>query len=249
MPSQKLQTVIGYKFKNADLLREALTHPSIAHEKAATVAHNQRLEFLGDAVLQLVLTDQVYKLYPHQPEGDLTQFRAHLANRHALFRRATAIGLGEFLLLGKGEESSGGRTRLSNLADAFEALTGAIYLDGGMRAVRKVLLTQFASEFAELQQATPRQNPKGRLQELLQAHANGSPQYRVVHESGPDHDKRFEAVVEWRGQSVGRGHGSSKQLAEVAAATAALTALADGKLAGVVPVSASTPRTLPASAG
>jgi ribonuclease-3 len=249
MPLSKLQTVTGHKFKNTAVLREAITHPSIAHEKGATVVHNQRLEFLGDAVLQLVLTDRVYQLYPGQPEGDLTQLRAHLANRHALFRRAMAINLGEFLLLGKGEESSGGRTRLSNLADAFEALIGAIYLDGGIRAARKFILKQFTDEFGNLKAASPRQNPKGRLQELLQTHATASPQYRVVHETGPDHDKRFEAVVEWRGQPVGRGHGSSKQLAEVAAATDALQALEDGKLDGVLPVNASTPRKLPASAG
>ena len=117
--------------------------------------HNQRLEFLGDAVLQLVLTDRIYKLYPELPEGKLTQIRAHLANRHALFRRAQAIDLGNYLMLGKGEEASGGRERLSNLADAYEALLGAIYLDGGLRAARKFILAQFADEFAEHQTDRP----------------------------------------------------------------------------------------------
>jgi len=240
---QKLQKIIGHTFKNPALLTEALTHPSIVHEKGAAIAHNQRLEFLGDAVLQLVLTDRVYRLHPDQPEGELTQLRAHLANRHTLFRRATAIGLGEFLLLGKGEESSGGRQRLSNLADGYEALIGAIYLDGGLRAARKFILKQFAEEFRDLNRARPRQNPKGRLQELLQALATASPQYRVIHESGPDHDKHFEVVVEWRGQQIGHGHGSSKKLAEVAAATAALAALEAGQL------SALTARKSPGSAG
>ncbi len=232
---QKLQKIIGYQFKKPDLLREALTHPSLAHEKGATATHNQRLEFLGDAVLQLVLTDRVYKLYPQLAEGQLTQLRAHLANRHTLFRRASAMGLGEFLLLGKGEENSGGRTRLSNLADAYEALIGALYLDGGLRAVRKFLLHQFAEEFHNVKQVSPRQNPKGRLQELLQTHDMASPHYRVIHESGPDHHKHFEVAVEWRGHCLGHGQGSSKKEAETTAALAALSALERGDLAAILP--------------
>jgi ribonuclease-3 len=226
MHSQKLEKTIGYEFENRDLLQEALTHPSLAHERGHDGNHhNQRLEFLGDAVLQLVLTDRIYKLYPGLPEGKLTQMRAHLANRHTLCRRARAIELGKYLLLGKGEEASGGRERLSNLADTYEALLGAIYLDGGLRAARKFLLKQFAGEFAEIRQTTPRQNPKGRLQELLQNRSPVNPVYRVVHESGPDHSKHFEAVVEWQGKELGRGHGSSKKQAETAAAEAALAAL------------------------
>ncbi|HUI07066.1 MAG TPA: ribonuclease III [Verrucomicrobiae bacterium] len=226
--SQKLQKIIGYEFKDPDLLSEAITHPSIAHERGGENGrHNQRLEFLGDAVLQLVLTDRVFKLYPDLPEGKLTQIRAHLANRHTLFRRAQAIDLGKYLLLGKGEEASGGRERLSNLADAYEALLGAIYLDGGIRAVRKFVLAQFADEFANIKQATHRQNPKGRLQELLQAHSPNGPSYRVLRESGPDHSKYFEMAVEWEGREIGRGNGSSKKQAETAAAEAALAALPD----------------------
>ena len=185
MHSQQLQKIIGHEFKDFDLLVEALTHPSIAHERGNECNHhNQRLEFLGDAVLQLVLTDRIYKLYPDLPEGKLTQIRAHLANRHTLFQRALAIDLGSHLMLGKGEEASGGRERLSNLADAYEALLGAIYLDGGLRAARKFIFAQFADEFLNIKQTTPRQNPKGRLQELLQAHSANGPIYRVVHESG-----------------------------------------------------------------
>lgn len=228
MHFQKLQKIIGHQFKDPDLLSEAITHPSIAHERGGENGrHNQRLEFLGDAVLQLVLTDRVFKLYADLPEGKLTQIRAHLANRHTLFRRAQAIELGKYLLLGKGEETSGGRERLSNLADAYEALLGAIYLDGGIRAARKFILAQFADEFANIKQTTPRQNPKGRLQELLQAHSPNGPSYRVVHESGPDHSKYFEMAVEWEGREIGRGNGSSKKQAETAAAEAALAALPD----------------------
>src|SRR6266404_3627108 len=156
MQFQKLQRTIDYEFKNHDLLVEALTHPSIAHERGTeSNHHNQRLEFLGDAVLQLVLTDRIYKLYPEHPEGKLTQIRAHLANRHTLFHRAQAIELGKHLMLGKGEEGSGGRERLSNLADAYESLLGAVYLDGGIRAARKFILTQFAEEFSNIKQTTP----------------------------------------------------------------------------------------------
>jgi ribonuclease-3 len=230
MHADKLQEVIGYQFKDPDLFIEALTHPSLAHEKGAPHNHhNQRLEFLGDAVLQLMLTDQIFRLYPELPEGKLTQIRAHLANRHALYRRAQAIDLGRYLLLGKGEETSGGHTRLSNLADAYEALLGAIYLDGGVRASRKFIATQFAGEFKQIKEATPRQNPKGLLQELLQARSTANPVYRVVEESGPDHNKFFVAVVEWEGRAVGRGNGCSKKQAEAEAAEDALHTLAQEK--------------------
>ena len=226
MDKATLQKTIGHTFKDPALLLEALTHPSQAHEKAGNGAqHNQRLEFLGDAVLQLILTDYIYKLHPDFPEGKLTQVRAHLANRHTLHRQAAAINLGAYLLLGKGEESSGGRTRLSNLADAYEALLGAVYLDGGIRAARSFVGRQFAGEFKTLAEAAPRQNPKGRLQEFLQSQSTANPQYRVIQETGPDHSKKFEAVVEWQGREIGRGKGSSKKLAEIAAAEAALTAL------------------------
>lgn len=226
MHTQKLQKITGHEFKNRDLLTEALTHPSLAHERGIkNNHHNQRLEFLGDAVLQLVLTDRIYKLYPELPEGEMTQLRAHLANRHALCRRARAMELGEHLLLGKGEEASGGRERLSNLADAFEALLGAIYLDSGIRAAKKFILSQFAEEFRHLKQSTTTQNPKGRLQEILQARSPVNPVYRVVRETGPDHSKYFEAIVEWQGGEIGRGQGSSKKQAEIAAAEAALVGL------------------------
>jgi ribonuclease-3 len=226
MQLKKFQKSISYTFKNPELLVEALTHPSLAHEKSeAQNLHNQRLEFLGDAVLQLVLTDLVYKRHPDLPEGKLTLLRAHLANRHMLARRARAIDLGEYLLLGKGEKASGGRERLSNLADAYEALIGAIYLDRGLTAARKFICAQFAGDLTELKQVQHRQNPKGRLQELLQVNCTANPCYRVVHESGPDHNKHFEVVVEWQGRQLGRGQGSSKKQAEAAAAEAALAAL------------------------
>ena len=229
MQPQKLEQVIGHAFKNPVLLVAALTHPSLTHEKGQANHHNnQRLEFLGDAVLQLLLTDRIYRLHPDLPEGKLTQIRAHLANRHSLHQRARAIALGQYLMLGKGEESSGGRERLSNLADAFEALLGAVYLDGGVRAARAFVHRQFAGEFTQLKKTAPQPNPKGHLQELLQARSPASPVYHVVHEDGPDHNKFFETVVEWEGREIGRGRGSSKKQAEAAAAAAALQTLQPG---------------------
>jgi ribonuclease-3 len=226
---QKLERILNYSFKRPELLLEALTHPSISHEhRDRPNHHNQRLEFLGDAVLQVVLTERLYKLYPNLPEGKLTQLRARMANRHTLWRRARAIELGRFMLLGKGEEASGGRERLSNLADGYEALLGAIYLDSGIRAVRKFILTQFAEEFANLEETPHAANPKGLLQELLQAASQSNPVYRVVREEGPDHIKRFESIVEWQGREIGRGHGSSKKEAEIAAALAALDGFKHG---------------------
>lgn len=222
MPTADLQKIIGYQFKDLGLLTEALTHPSLAHENGQGQNHNQRLEFLGDAVLQLLLTDRIYELHPDLAEGKLTQIRAHLANRHSLHRQAQVIELGRFLFLGKGEEASGGRQRLSVLADAYEALLGAVYLDGGIRAARALVNRQFREEFKHLRQATPQTNPKGQLQELLQAQSPASPVYRVVDESGPDHNKHFGVVVEWEGREIGRGEGSSKKIAEAAAAEAAL---------------------------
>jgi len=225
MPLQQLQETIGHQFKNSDLLVEALTHPSLAHEKGRVNNHNQRLEFLGDAVLQLMFPYKIYALHPDLPEGKLTQIRAHLANRHALYQRAKAIALGGYLRLGKGEEANGGRERLSNLADAYEALIGAVYLDGGVRAARKFVNQQFRQEFKQVRQSTPHHNPKGQLQELLQAKSPANPVYRVIHESGPDHNKYFEVVVAWDGKELGRGNGSSKKHAETAAALAALNNL------------------------
>jgi ribonuclease-3 len=226
MHLESFEKIIGYDFGNKDLLLEALTHPSIVHEtRDRGSAHNQRLEFLGDAVLQLVLTERLYRLYPDQPEGKLTQLRAHLANRHTLWRRAKAVQLGKFIRLGKGEETSGGRERLSNLADAYEALLGAIYLDRGVRASRTFILRHFKGEFDGLEVHPHNQNPKGRLQEILQAQSPSNPIYRVVHESGPDHSKNFEVVVEWQGTEIGRGKGSSKKTAETLAAESALQGL------------------------
>jgi ribonuclease-3 len=231
----QLQERLGHRFLRPELLSEALTHRSVIHEAGVArssaaadhVADNQRLEFFGDAVLQLILTELVFERFPHADEGQLTKLRARLANRHMLFHLARLLGLGDFLLLGKGEEASGGRDRPSNLADAFEAVTGAVYLDGGFPAARQFVLSQFEPEMARLDLVPGTDNPKGLLQELLQACSSKNPVYRIVSESGPDHNKRFEAVVEFDGRELGRGAGASKKEAEMRAAHAAIQRLAE----------------------
>ncbi len=164
-----LQAQLGYSFRDAGLLRLALTHPSVAHEQGMPVQTNQRLEFLGDAVLQLVLTRELYEKFPAFGEGPLTKARAKLVNRRSLAERARQLGLGHHLIVSRGEEISGGRERPSALADTFEALLGAIFLDGGFDAARDFILHQFLSAFGELSAIPTLENPKGELQEWLQA--------------------------------------------------------------------------------
>jgi ribonuclease-3 len=210
-------------FHDAGLLRLALTHPSLAHEQGThAVPHNQRLEFLGDAVLQLVLTAELYRKFPHVGEGPLTKARAQMANRRTLATQGRRLGLGEHLLLSRGEEATGGRDRASAVADAFEAVLGAIYLDGGLELARAFVLRQFRGEFGELEVIPSLENPKGELQEILQAISSEPPRYRLESLSGPDHDRLFECAVYHRGTELGRGRGKSKKEAESRAAQAAL---------------------------
>ncbi|MEM9280894.1 MAG: ribonuclease III [Verrucomicrobiota bacterium] len=217
-----LEGKIGYKFANSLLLAEAMTHPSLAYESRKPHFDNQRLEFLGDAVIQLVLTDELYRLFPKFSEGRLTKLRSRLVSRDALCRYANKLGLGEYLMLGKGEAASGGRDRPSNLADAFEALAGAIYLDGGFTPARKFMLENF-QEFIEAIAAEPEEdNPKGELQEALQSISSSSPTYRIISQKGPDHLKKFVAEVTWEGFTLGKGNGTSKKEAETGAAIEAL---------------------------
>jgi ribonuclease-3 len=217
-----LQERIGYSFQDVSLLEMALTHPSLGAVPGATVRDNQRLEFLGDAVLQMVLTDELFRRYDAASEGPLTTARAHLVNRRTLAERARALELGEHLRLGRGEESSGGRQRGSALADAYEAIVGAIYLDGGLAAARAVILTQYRDELGGLEVMPNLDNPKGELQERLQAASNEPPEYRIESATGPDHDRRFECVVVHRGVELARGRGRSKKEAESEAAALAL---------------------------
>jgi ribonuclease-3 len=217
-----LEKRIDYKFRNPLLLAEALTHPSLGHETQQRHFDNQRLEFLGDAILQLVMTEYLFKHFGDQPEGQLTKLRSRLVSRDALKRHAAALDLGQFLLMGRGEEASGGRARVSTLADGFESLIGAIYLDGGLEKTRKFILAQAQQDLALLAEEPVDINPKGYLQELLQSISPRSPVYEVLSQTGPEHDKRFVVQAVWEGIVLGKGRGKSKKQAEAAAADEAM---------------------------
>ncbi|MBI4661916.1 MAG: ribonuclease III [Verrucomicrobia bacterium] len=221
----ELQSRLGFTFKAEDLLRLALTHPSVAHEQGVTVQHNQRLEFLGDAVLQLVLTRVLYEKFPDFGEGPLTKARAQLVNRRALAEHGRVLGLGEHLVLSRGEELNQGRSRPSTLADAYEALLGAIFLDSGFEAAEGFILRQFHEVLGSLETLPILENPKGELQEVLQSRSPEAPRYVLMSVSGPDHDRDFECAVYYRKVELGRGSGKSKKEAECRAALNALAAL------------------------
>jgi len=224
----ELQQRIGHLFQDESLLRLALTHPSIAHEQNSSAPHNQRLEFLGDAVLGMVLSEQLYEKFANADEGLLTKTRAKLVNARSLAAHGRAIRLGDYLILSRGEENTGGRARPSILADAFESLLGAIFLDGGVSAARAFILRQFAPELIELTEvARPSgiDNPKGELQELLQARAPVAPEYELISATGPDHDRVFVCAVLHAGVELARGSGKSKKAAESDAARVALKKL------------------------
>jgi ribonuclease-3 len=233
-PSE-LQARLGYTFRDESLLRLALTHPSVAHENSAATAggdeaqrrptHNQRLEFLGDSVLGVVLTRELYKKFPDADEGVLTKSRAKLVNSQSLSEHGRALGLGAHLILSRGEENTGGRERASTLADAFESLLGAIFLDGGFEAAHGFILREFSAKFGELGGLPGIENPKGELQELLQSRSTNAPEYQLVSASGADHDRDFECAVLHEGAELARGRGKSKKAAESDAALAALKKL------------------------
>ena len=219
-----LEQRIGYKFRNSLLLAEALTHPSLGHETQRHHFDNQRLEFLGDAVLQVIFTEHLFRLIPQFSEGQLTKLRSRLVSREGLKVHATNIGLGTYLMMGRGEEASGGRQRASILADAYEALVGAIYLDSNIEIVRRFVLEEAQQDIQRLTQQPLEINPKGQLQEILQAISPKSPNYEIVSQTGPEHQKLFVAKVIWDGLELGSGSGSSKKQAETAAALSALRA-------------------------
>jgi len=220
-----LQALLGYKFQDESLLRLALTHPSVAHEQGRSVQHNQRLEFLGDSVLGLVLTRELYEKFSEVSEGPLTKARAQLINRRALADQARQLELSKFLILSRGEEANLGRGRASASADAFEAVVGAIFMDGGYDAAREFVLRCFRENFGELTTIPTLENPKGELQEILQAKSPAAPEYQLICATGPDHDRDFECVVLHGGVELGRGTGKSKKAAESEAAAAALKKL------------------------
>ena len=226
---EELQSKLGYTFRDLELLKLALTHPSVAHEQGTPMQTNQRLEFLGDAVLQLVLTRELYEKFPAFDEGPLTKARAKLVNRRTLAEHGRALDLGANLILSRGEETHGGRERPSALADAYEAVVGAVFMDGGFDLASEFILREFSGDLGGLTVIPIMENPKGELQELLQAVSAEAPQYDVVSATGPDHDRVFECIVQHAGVELARGRGKSKKAAESEAALAALTKLREKK--------------------
>jgi ribonuclease-3 len=219
----ELEKALGIVLRDRDLLRRALTHRSYAYEHGG-LPTNERLEFLGDAVLSIVVTDHLYTTYQDLPEGHLAKLRASVVNMNALADVARDIGIGRWLLLGRGEEFSGGRDKASILADTFEALLGAVYLDRGLGAVSKVIHRFFDPLMADAATRGASLDWKTSLQELTAQRLLGVPEYAVT-ESGPDHAKRFVATAVVGGRAWGDGRGRSKKEAEQNAAEAAWTAL------------------------
>ena len=218
-----LQQRIDIAFRDPALLRRALTHASYLNENPeAGGRDNERLEYLGDAVGDFLAAEYLYERFPNWQEGQLTNLRAQLVRSETLARFAREIDLGRYLLLGHGEELRGGRTRMTMLGDAFEALLGAIYLDQGLEATRQFFLPFAASEVEALSTDTLLRDAKTRLQEWAQAMYHVTPDYVTVKETGPDHAKQFAVEVLISGKSHGRGVGPSKRAAEQAAAKAAL---------------------------
>ncbi len=209
---------LGWEITNVNLFEQALTHTSYAHEKKQHGNHNERLEFLGDAVLELVISDYLYYTYPELPEGKLTKLRADLVCEASLARLAFELDIGQYLRLGKGEKTGGGFSRPSLLADAVEALIGALYLDLGLEHCRSHVLDLYKPILEELQEGVLCRDFKTLLQEFSQARFAVTPFYRIINESGPDHKKVFEAEVILASNTVGSGQGRSKKEAEQAAA-------------------------------
>lgn len=215
-----LEDRLGYQFKNGALLENALTHSSYANEhRDAGITSNERLEFLGDSVLGMVVADHLYREHPNMPEGELTRTRAALVCEGSLFEVARALELGRYLRLGKGEDAGGGRERPSILADATEAVLAAVYLDGGIAQARRLIRALILGHEEEMSAS---RDYKTALQELVQRESGQKLTYILVGEEGPDHAKRFSVEVQLNGETVGSGEGRTKKAAEQSAAKAAI---------------------------
>jgi ribonuclease-3 len=225
-PLESLQERIRYRFRDAALLERALTHPSWLQDHPECAGNNQRLEFLGDSVLQLVLTEALFEMFPGDREGDLTRRRSVLGKGRFLAQLAREAGIDACLRLGGNEEATGGRGRDSALEDAFEALVGAVERDGGLEFARGVVLGIYGDLRLRLEAMEDLANPKGRLQEIVQpTHGNLALRYETVATAGADHERTYEVEVYLLERRLGRGRGSSKKVAEEEAARAALAAL------------------------
>jgi ribonuclease III len=221
----KFELRIGHHFKNEDLLRTAFTHRSYLNEnREHGREHNERLEFLGDAVLELVVTEFLFAKYPDKPEGDLTAYRAALVNTQSISEAGTKLGMNDFLLLSRGESRDTGRARQIILANAFEALIGALYLDQGYIAAKDFIAKQLFHKTDDVVARRLWQDAKSRFQEVAQEKIGITPSYQLMNQSGPDHDKTFVIGAYLANEKVATGEGRSKQEAEQAAAEKALTA-------------------------
>jgi len=222
---QALEQMLGHEFRDASLLQLALTHPSASGNQSKPSDDNQQMEFLGDAILQAVISEALYRLHPGKNEGHLTKARAGLVNGTTLAAKATALGLEQHLVLGRGQRTEFERGRESALEDALEALVAALYLDGGLDVAGNFVRRIFADELANPDNIAVIENPKGELQERLQGGTGVSPTYELLSASGPAHDRKFEVAVLQAGKELGRGTGGSKKEAESRAASAALDRL------------------------
>jgi len=224
-PYKKLEKALGYTFRRSALLETALTHRSFRFESNDVETDNQRMEFLGDAVLGFVAGAHLYKRFEDSQEGALTRTRSHLTSGRMLAQIGRNLDIGQHLRIGRGEEKLGGRRRASNLSDAIEAVIGAAYLDGGVRACEKIFRTVFLPELQEEMLALWTDNPKGELQQIAQSRWKEGPEYRCRDRTGPAHAKTFTAEVLVHGKVLGKGQGRTKRAAETEAAIAAIRRL------------------------
>ncbi len=217
-----LENKLDYKFNNIALLKNALVHSSYANEMRGNVHSNERLEFLGDSVLSIIVAEHIFNKYPNMPEGELTKLRASLVCEKSLCFFAREIGIGDYLLLGKGEDKNGGRERDSILADAFEAVLAAIYIDGGMSAAKKHIYNTVLRDLEHHCDEETFKDYKTLLQEIIQRNPEENVSYILLDEQGPDHDKIFTVAVYLNSNEIGQGTGKSKKQAEQMAACQAL---------------------------
>jgi len=216
------QKNLGISFRQKSLLEQTFVHSSYSNENPDFVwPSNERLEFLGDAVLNLIVTEKLYEEFPKLPEGELTEIRSSLVCRDTLAELASLLKLGDWLLLGRGEEANGGRAKASNLANAMEALIGALYLDQGLAKARRFILRQLKPELEKIKAGKITPNYKALVQELIQGQKRPTPVYRLVEATGPDHSKQFTVEILVQGEALGSGTGRSKKVAESQAARAA----------------------------
>jgi ribonuclease-3 len=216
------QKDLGISFHQESLLEQAFVHLSYLNENPGFARpSNERLEFLGDAILNFIVTEKLYEEFPQLPEGELTEIRAALVCRDTLAELASSLKLGDWLLLGRGEEANGGRAKESNLANAIEALIGALYLDQGIAKARRFILRQLKPELEKIKAGKIPPNYKALVQELIQGQKKPTPVYRLVEATGPDHSKQFTAEILVEGEALGKGVGKSKKVAESQAARAA----------------------------